>query len=240
VGLAFGLDTTLHAVNAHGVAVGRVIGTDGLPHAIRYRAGYEYLPETGGSSTALDVNATGDVVGLDGARRLVVWPARGGPPRELPLPEGVAPYRTAAIDDDGTVAARTGQPDTTGTLRLRGYTWSPNGTRTALPPGDLHDFHNGRAVGTTATGATTWSLDGETTPLAGGDTGVAVNKNGTAVGTNKTGESLLWPAALAAQPLPPPLGHHKGAVTAINTTEAGGYSFPPDQNDSIPIHWRCR
>ncbi len=130
-GLAFGLDTYLHAVNADGIAVGRVIGADGLSHAIRYRTGYEYLPETGGSSVALDVNVSGAVVGFDGARRLVVWPPEGGPAHELPLPDGAAPYRTAAIDNDGTVVAWAGKPDATGTLRLRGYSWHPDGTRTA-------------------------------------------------------------------------------------------------------------
>jgi hypothetical protein len=241
-GLAFGLDTYLHAVNADGIAVGRVIGADGLSHAIRYRTGYEYLPETGGSSVALDVNVSGAVVGFDGARRLVVWPPEGGPAHELPLPDGAAPYRTAAIDNDGAVVAWAGKPDATGTLRLRGYSWHPDGTRTALPEGDVRDFHTGRVVGAMgeASEATTWSLHGRVTTLAGGAVGVAVNRDGIVVGTSNTGASLVWTAVLVPQPLSPPSGHDAGAVTAINDSEAGGYSFPQEQNDSVPIRWRCR
>jgi hypothetical protein len=126
-------------------------------------------------------------------------------------------------------------------LRLRGYLWLPDGTRNALPDGDVRDVRHGRVVGATGPGqATTWSRDGRAGTLVGGDVGVAVNRDGLVVGTAATGESLLWSAALAPQPLPPPLGHHPGAVAAINDSEAGGYSFPPDRNDGVPVRWRCQ
>jgi hypothetical protein len=240
IGRAFGLDTYLTAVNPKGVAVGRVLGEDGQQHAIRYDGGYEYLLEEGGTSVALDINPAGDVVGVEDGSRLVVWQAKGGQKRELPLPKGVAPYRTAAIDDDGTVVAWAGRPDATDTLRLRGYAWHPNGTRTTLPTADIRDFRKGRVVGAQGNNATAWSLAGQTTALASGNVAVATNRTGATVGTTDAGKSLLWVAPLAPQELRPPRDHHQGAVTAINDKEAGGHSYPPTQDDSIPIHWRCR
>lgn len=250
LGLAFGLDTYLQAVSPGGVAVGRVTGADGYLHAVRYRDGqYEYLPATGGSSEALDINPRGDVVGYDGPSRLVVWPGSGGAARALSVPPGEAPYRSPAIDDDGTVVAWTGRIDERGRFLRRGYVWTPDGGRIALPPRDLgdeidiRDVRHGRVVGASGAvdqqAATVWSR-GRVTALAGGASGVAVNRVGQVVGIGPDGENLIWSAALAAQPLPTPLDHLPGEVTAVNDGEAGGYSYPQDAKDSVPVRWRCR
>jgi probable HAF family extracellular repeat protein len=242
LGPAFGLDTTVAAVNEHGVVVGTVTGQDGVQHAFRHRDGrYERLPESGGSSAALDVNARGDVVGHD-AGRLVVWPATG-PPRLLAVPPGEAPYGRAAIDDDGTVAARTGHV-AEGALRWRAYAWIPAGGRRSLPPADVQDLRNGRIVGSTGdpdgvTTAASWRTTGGPHPYVGGTKAVAMNDEGVVVGEGRNGEPLAWNGVLPTS-LPTPQGHVPGTVTAVNDTEAGGFTHPSDGDGPVPVRWRCR
>jgi hypothetical protein len=242
-GHAFGLDTRLWSTNAGGTAVGEVTGPDGHPHAIRHRDGrYEYLPETAGSSRASDVNARGEAVGLDGTT-LVVWPAHG-PARALAMPPGAAPYGHPALDDDGTVVARTGRVEG-GPMRWQTYAWAASGTRTPLTTGDVRDVRQGRVVGAsgppgTALLATGWDLDsGRTRVYQGGTTVVAVNGAGVAVGAGSAGEPLLWagptPTALAAPP-----GYHPGEVTAVNDNEAGGSVSPVNDVGTVPVRWYCR
>jgi hypothetical protein len=197
LGAAFGLDTYLHAVNADGVAVGQVSG-DGSYHAIRYRhGGYEYLPETAGSSRALDVNAGGDTVGYDGATTIVVW-QDGGSVRALPMPPGEFPSGWPVINDDGSVVAWTGSVDADGTFHRRGYTWAPAGTRAPLS-----------------------------------SFAVAVNQ---APGD----ESQLWSPGEVPATLPAPAGHRAGGVAVLDGDQAGGYSFPDDEDGSRPVRWLCR
>ena len=239
---AFGLHTAVTAVNRDGVVVGTVTGPGRAQHAFRYRDGrFERLPETGGSSTALDVNAHGDVVGHDGSR-LVVWPA-AGPPRVLGMPPGEAPYGRAAVDDDGVVAARTGYV-AAGALRWHGYAWRPDGTRVPLAVGDVQDLWRGQVVGalgephgvTTAAG---WRAGGEPRVFLGGTTAVAVNDDGVVVGAGGNGEPLLWDGALPT-PLPAPKRHVPGAVTALNDHEAGGFAIPRYGDGAVPLRWVCR
>lgn len=249
-GSAFDLDTELHAVNAAGVAVGNVTGQDGRRHAIRRVSEYEYLPETAGSSVALDVNARGETVGYDGAT-LVVWPPRG-PARALPIPEGYAPYGTPVIDDDGTVVARTGRVEG-GSMRWQGYVWAPSGARAAFPsefpaefPSDeVRDVRAGRVVGALGSPdavmfAAGWDLgDGRPRVYAEGVTAVAVNRAGVVVGAGPSGEPLLW-AETTPTRLQSPLGYHEGSATAMNDHEAGGFMSPDDDLGIVPVRWRCR
>jgi hypothetical protein len=239
LGLAFGLDTALHAVNEDGVAVGTVTGADGLPHAVRYRHGrYEYLPSSGAASAALDVNGRGDVVGHDGGR-LVVWPAAGGP-RFLAVREGEAPYGSPAIDDDGTVVSRTGLLEGD-TMRWHGYAWPPSGARTPVPADEISDVHRGQVVGGAdapdgATTATSWTLTGERRTHLGGATAVAVNESGLVAGADPAGHPLLWSGSVPT-PLDPPTWHDAAHVTALNTHEAGGTAAA--QDGTVPVRWRC-
>lgn len=242
LGAAFGMDTTVTAVNDDGVVVGAVTGSDGVSHAIRHGdGGFERLPESGGASVALDVNARGDVVGHDGGR-LVVWPA-AGPPRFPDLPEGEAPYGRAAIDDDGTVAARAGYV-ASGALRWRGYAWTPDGTRVSLPDGDVQDLRHGQVVGALGvpggvTAATGWRVRGGHRSYLGGGTAIAVNDDDLVAGTNADGEPLLWDGVLPT-PLAAPLRHDAPSVTALNADEAGGFAYQDDSDGSTPVRWRCR
>ncbi|MFC4855322.1 hypothetical protein [Actinophytocola glycyrrhizae] len=242
LGAAFGLDTEVAAVNADGVVAGTVTSPEGERHAVRHRGGrFEWLPESGGSSTALDVNARGDVVGHDGAR-LVVWPV-AGPPRFLDVPPGEAPYGRAAIDDDGLVAARTGHI-AAGALRWRGHAWTPDGTRVRLPDGDVRDLRRGQVVGATGdpggvTTAAVWDADRAPRPYLGGAAAVAVNDAGLVVGTGEDGAPLLWDGVLPV-PLPAPPRHTLGEVTAVNAAEAGGVVHPVAGDGGVPVRWRCR
>ncbi|GAB1515991.1 hypothetical protein [Actinophytocola sp. KF-1] len=242
LGAAFGLHTAVTAVNEDGVVVGTVTGPDRTQHAFRHRGGrFERLPESGGSSTALDVNARGDVVGHDGSR-LVVWPATG-PPRVLAMPAGEAPYGRAAVDDDGVVAARTGYV-ADGALRWHGYTWTPDGTRVPLAAGDVQDLRRGQVVGALGepqgvTRAAGWRTGDEPRVFLGGATAVAVNDDGVVVGEGRDGEPVLWDGALPA-PLPTPPRHVTGAVTALNDREAGGFAIPRDGDGAVPLRWVCR
>jgi hypothetical protein len=251
LGVAFGLDTYLHAVNPSGVAVGNVTGEDNLLHAIRHRGGgYEYLPVSGASSNAVDINPRGDVVGYDGPATLVVWSA-GGAARSLDLPAGENPYGWPAIDDDGTVVAWTGRFDANGTFRKHGYVWSPDGARlpllapTAGDDVEVRDVRDGRIVGAAgppggATVAVGWRLDGQRVRrvrLYPGAAAVAVNRVGQVVGDQ--------PAVVLADvggpiPLALPAGHHPGVVAAVNDREIGGYTFQEDGYGTVPLRWRCR
>lgn len=234
---AFGLDTELRAVSVAGVAVGAVTGADGRQHAVRYDAGYEYLPEAAGRSIALDVNARGEAVGYDGVS-LVVWPV-AGPARILSMPTNSALYGQPAIDDDGTVVARTGRLEGEA-LRWRVYVWTPSGARVPLPAGDVRDVRHGWVVGTTVAGAAGWSLDGGwARTYAGGASATAVNRAGVVVGAAPGGEPLLWSGRVAT-PLPSPPGYHPGSATALNDREVGGFVSPLDDVGTVPVRWRCR
>jgi uncharacterized membrane protein len=249
LGVAFGLDTYLHAVNPSGVSVGNVTGEDNQLHAIRHRAGeYEYLPVSGASSNAVDINSRGDVVGYDGPAALVVWPGGGGAARPLDLPAGEYPYGWPAIDDDGTVVAWTGRFDAGGTFRKHGYVWAPDGARLPLLPptaGDdveVRDVRDGRIVGAAGpsdgpTAAVGWRLDGQRAQTYPGAAAVAVNRVGQVVGDQ--------PAAVLADvggpiPLALPAGHQPGVVAAVNDREIGGYTFPTGGYGAVPVRWRCR
>lgn len=241
LGQAFGLDTTLHGINADGDAVGSVAGTDHRQHAVRYENGaYEYLPETAGSSTALDINERGEIAGYDGAA-LVVWPRRG-PARVLAMPPGAGLFGRPAIDDDGTVVARTGHVEG-GAMRWQEYVWTPAGTRLPLATGDVRDIRDGRVVGAStppAGSAVGWTLDGGRPWLySGGVTAVAVNRDGLVVGAGPAGEPLLWDG-LVPTPLPTPPGYYPGSVAALNDHEAGGFVSPNDDYGIVPVRWRCR
>lgn len=234
-GPAFGRDTRLHAVNPDGVAVGQVAGN----HAVRYRDGrYEYLPATAGRSNALDINPRGDVVGYDGAD-VVVWQA-DGVVRKLAVPAGEYPDGRPAIDDDGTVVAWTGRVDVDLTFRRSVYTWAPDGTRTPLADDmDVRDVRKGLVVGSLA-GAVGRTAGGHVKTYPGGTVAVAVNRTGTAVGTNSFGELLLWSPGEVPVKLARPAGYQAGEVTTVNDHEAGGYSFPRDDAGSRPVRWVCR
>lgn len=241
LGQAFGLDTTLHGINANGEAVGSVSGTDHRRHAVRYQGGrYEYLPESAGSSVALDVNARGEIAGYDGAT-LVVWPPNG-PARVLAMPPGATAYGHPAIDDDGTTVARTGQLDGD-TMRWQGYAWPPEGTRLLLSVGEVQDVRRGWVVGASipSVGAAVgWGFDGGRPRLyPGGVTAVAVNRAGLVAGAGPAGEPLLWDG-LVPTALPAPQGYYPGSVTALNDREAGGFVSPNDDNGTVPVRWRCR
>lgn len=239
---AFGLATKLTAVNADGVAVGNVAGQDGRWHAIRRVAAYEYLPETAGASVALDVNARGEAVGYDG-RELVVWPLEG-PTRVLVMPEGAAPYGNPAIDDDGTVVARTGRL-VDGVLRWQAYMWTPAGVRVAVPADEVRDVRDGRVVGTLGSPeamavAAGWDLgDGRPSVYAGGVAAVAVNRTGLVVGAGPAGEPLVWANEGPAR-LPSPPEYHDGSVTAVNDRDAAGFVSPEGDGGTVPIRWQCR
>jgi hypothetical protein len=257
LGVAFGQDTYLQAVNPSGVAVGNVTGADNQLHAIRHRDGrYEYLPVSGESSNAVDINPRGDVVGYDGPATLVVWTG-GGAVRTLDLPAGEHPYGWPAIDDDGTVVAWTGRIDAGGTFHRSGYVWTPAGVRVPLPPpvaGDdvtAQDVRDGRIVGTAGPAgvpavAVGWQLDGSRARrvrLHPGEAAVAVNRVGQVAGDQ--------PAVVLADvggpiPLALSVGRRPGVVAAVNDREIGGYTFPADDADdaegygTVPVRWRCR
>jgi hypothetical protein len=238
VGRAFESETELRAVNAAGVAVGSVIGADGRQHAIRYANGYEYLPASG-SSVALDVNARGETLGYDGSA-LVVWPVRG-PARILAMPTGSAAFGQAAIDDDGTVVARTGHVEG-GRLRLSGNEWAPDGTRAPVAVGDVRDLRDGHVVGVAGDEmfAMGWDLHGKPARVyRGGVSAAAINRDGVVVGAGPVGEPLVW-SRLAALPLPSPAGYAPGSVTAVNDRDAGGFVSPVDDIGAAPVRWTCR
>jgi len=255
LGQAFGLDTTLHGINANGEAVGSVAGADHRRHAVRYRGrGYEYLPETAGDSVALDVNARGEIAGFDGAT-LVVWPP-DGPARVLAMPPNATAYGHPSIDDDGTVVARTGQL-AGDAMRWQSYAWPPadeegpaggvgepaGGTRLPVPVGEVRDIRHGQVVGASIppTGsAMGWALDGGRARLyPGGVTAVAVNGAGLVVGAGSAGEPLLWDGFVPTV-LPAPPGYFPGSVTALTDREAGGFVSPDDDYGIVPVQWRCR
>lgn len=243
---AFGLATKLTAVNADGVAVGSVTGQDGRRHAVRRVAAYEYLPETAGSSMALDVNARGEAVGYDG-RGLMVWPL-DGPTHTLVMPAGAAPYGSPAIDDDGTVVVRTGRL-VDGVMRWQGYMWTQAGVRVAVPADEVRDVRGGWVVGTLGTPeamavAAGWDLgDGRPRVYAGGVAAVAVSRTGVVVGAGPAGEPLVWTDAgvpSGAARLPSPPGYHEGSATAVNDRDAAGFVSPEDDAGTVPIRWACR
>lgn len=236
LGRAFGLDTRLAAVNPEGVAVGSVTGPDGRPRAVRYRRGFEYLPN---GTAALDVNPDGEIVGYDGPT-LVVWSV-DGEQRRLPMPTGAQPFGDPSIDDDGTVVARTGRLATDGTVRWRLHAWTPDGTRRPLPASDnviVADARRGRVVGLANHDAVVWAR-GERTVLPRGARVAAVNPHGTVVGAGPDEQNLVWPSGRLPRPLPPPRHHHRGRVTAINDHEAGGYALSLSGGESVPVRWRC-
>jgi hypothetical protein len=239
-GSAFDLDTRFEAVNPSGVAIGTVTGGDGRLHAIRYSGRFEYLPETAGRSLALDVNARGEVVGYDGVA-LVVWSA-GGTARVLAMPPGAGPFGRPAIDEDGTVVARTGILDGA-VMRWQTYAWTPSGERVPVAVGDVRDVRGGWAVGAFGEPgqvAAGWGVeDGRVRVYAGGVSAVAVNRTGVVVGAEANGDPLLWwgstPVSLAA-----PLGFSPGSVTAVNDHDAGGFVSPLDDEGTVPLRWSCR
>jgi hypothetical protein len=241
LGQAFGLDTTLNGINASGEAVGSVTGTDHRRHAVRYAGGeYEYLPESAGGSVAVDVNARGEIAGFAGAA-LVVWPS-DGPARVLAMPPGATAFGRPAIDDDGTVVARTGQLDGDA-MRWQGYVWKPAGTRLPLATGDVQDIRHGQMVGAStpsAGSAMGWALDGGRPRLyPDGVTAVAVNNAGLVVGAGPAGEPLLWDGFVPTA-LPAPPGYYPGSVTALNDRAAGGFVSSNDNYGIVPVQWRCR
>jgi hypothetical protein len=239
-GSAFELDTRFEAVNASGVAVGTVTGVDGRLHAIRYSGQFEYLPETAGRSVALDVNGRGEIVGYDGVA-LVVWPA-SGPARVLAVPPGAGPFGKPAIDDDGTVVARTGIVENGG-MRWQTYAWTPSGDRMPVAAGDVRDVRGGWAVGAFGEPgqvAAGWGVeDGRVRAYAGGVSAVAVNRAGVVVGAGASGEPLLW-LGFTSVALPAPLGYLPGSVTAVNDHDAGGFVSPLDDEGAVPVRWSCR
>ena len=193
-----------------------------------------------GSSVALDINARGEIAGYDGAA-LVVWPP-AGPARVLAMPAGATPFGRPAIDDDGTVVARTGRLEG-GAMRWQGYSWTPEGTRLPLSTGDVQDLRHGRVVGAStppAGSAIGWNLDGGRPELyPGGVTAVAVNRAGVVVGAGPAGEPLLWDGPIPT-PLPAPPGYYPGSVAALNDHEAGGFVSPNDDYGIVPVRWSCR
>jgi hypothetical protein len=231
-GRAFDETTELLAVNGKGVAVGRVLGSDGRQHAVRYSEGYEYLS----GSVAMDVNESGTTVGYD-RDALMVWPATG-PARALALPTGSAPYGRVAIDDDGTVVARVGWI-TQQKLRTWVYAWAPDGTRTSVPVGEVEDVRHGRVVGTAAEMAAIGWAGGKTRVYQGGVRAVAVNGSGVVVGAGPAGEPLLWAGSEKTR-LPTPADYYPGSVTAINDRDAGGFVSPLDDLGAAPVRWRCQ
>lgn len=234
-GRAFDLPTELLAVNRNGVAVGDVIDTDGRRRAVRYAGGYAYLAASG-SSVAWDVNDRGDAVGYDGAA-LVVWPA-GGPVRILDMPTGSVAYGHPALDDDGTVVARTGRIEGQ-RLRTRVTRWAPDGSRTSIPLGDAADISGGRVVGTAGESiALGW--DGRHSRVyRGGARALAVNDAGVVVGAAPDGEPLLW-EGVNPTPLPAPPGYYAATATAMNARDAGGSVSVVNDLGTVPVRWRCR
>jgi hypothetical protein len=183
----------------------------------------------------------GEAVGYDGAT-LVVWPAHG-PARILPMPPDAAPYGHPAIDDDGTVVARTGRVEGA-KMRWQVYVWSPSGTREPLPADDVRDVRHRRVLGTSVRPAgdvvAAWSLDGGPPRVyPGGASATAVNRSGVVVGADSGGAPLLWTGRVPT-PLPPPSGYHPGSVTAINDREAGGFVSPLNDLGTVPVRWFCR
>ncbi len=234
-GIAFDLTTELLAVNGNGLAVGDVLGADGRQHAVRYDNRYAYLPESRGSSVAMDVNGRGDIVGYDGAA-LVVW--SGTSTRFLDLPTGSIAYGRPAIDDDGTVVARTGWIDG-GRLRSQVFAWAPDGARTPIPFGEVAAVRRGRVVGTAGELVAIGWHDGETRVYRGGARALAVNDAGVVVGTGPDGKPMVWdgtnPVSLTAPP-----GYYPGPATAINNRDAGGFVSPDDDLGTLPVRWHCR
>ena len=243
-GSAFELDTRFEAVNASGVAVGTVTGDDGRLHAIRFSGRFsgrfEYLPETAGRSLALDVNGRGEAVGYDGVA-LVVWSA-GGTARVLAMPPGAGPFGRPAIDEDGTVVARTGILDGA-VMRWQTYAWTPSGVRVPVAVGDVREVRDGWAVGAFGEPgqvAAGWGVeDGRVRVYAGGVSAVAVNRAGVAVGAGANGEPLLWSGTTPVS-LPAPPGYFPGSVTAVNDHDAGGFVSPLDDEGTVPVRWSCR
>ncbi len=106
-----GIDDVMHAVNAHGVAVGSGYGTggwvylDGKLHQV-----------IGGEPVA--INEKGQMVG-----GLNLWPSPLAAPARLPLPAGAENGGASDIDDDGTIVGSVGAAD-----NYVPYVWAKDGT----------------------------------------------------------------------------------------------------------------
>jgi len=125
-----GLDQALTDVNDSGVAVGYAFTENGdVPYV--YRDGQlTELPHTGGS-WAEGINNDGVIIGsrdTDNGAVPVRWPADGGGPVDLALPDGALTGGANAIGADGTIVGSVDY-DTASFP----YKWAPDGTGSSLP-----------------------------------------------------------------------------------------------------------
>lgn len=123
----------LYAVNSSGQTVG-VTFVDGEDRALRYDdATGETTELPGGPAAAKAINENGDIAGElwpDLETQLPVrWPADGGKPEKLSVPDGVTVVHVGGIAEDGTVVGVQTSVGPVPTL----LAWTPDGERHELP-----------------------------------------------------------------------------------------------------------
>jgi hypothetical protein len=201
LGAAFGDDTTAWDVNANGVVVG-----DTVVGPVRYRAGqWEYLPmPTGyGSGIAMHVNDNGDVAGVVGVTRAILWPASGS--HEFLDVPAITDYREpTGLASDGTVtvwAQMASEPVSSSFFRARNGTWTrvthPNPNESALIVAVNDDI----AVGNAGQAAVEWDHAGAVVRTYPGVTAVDVNGGGQVL-AHELGEVTIWRGGVREARLP--------------------------------------
>jgi hypothetical protein len=201
LGAAFGADTTVWDVNAHGVVVGEAGGAP-----VRYRAGqWERLPMPSGytSGTAMHINDNGDIAGAVGLVRAVLWPASGSY-EFLDVP-AVTNYRNpTGITSDGTVtldASMAHEHVSTSFFRAPNGTWTrvthPNPNESAL----IVAVNDDSAVGNNDQAAVEWDHAGAVVRTYPGVTAVDVSVGGQLL-AHELGEVTIWRAGVREARLP--------------------------------------
>jgi hypothetical protein len=236
----FGQHLGVSGVNASGEVIGSYRPT-GFAHGVVYRSGaWRKLPESELGSAPEDINAAGEIVGLDYSNegsRLVIWPADITEPRELLAPDGESAAGGARIDDDGSVAGWTFSSGP-----RRGYVWAPDGTRVQLkspiPDGDVtvKDIRNGRVVGAVrgpdGTVGAQWDTGGNLVrTFPGRESVLAVNREGWVLGSAEPNDGipLAWRADDAPETFLIPDGYREIDAMAFNDFQVGGAALRNDR-----------
>lgn len=195
-----GIDQVLAAVNSLGVAVGFSFDELTWTHLTPwiYRDGEVTALPGVASGNAMGINDRGDVAGnrMGGAAGPVWWPAGGGGPVDLPLPDGAVSAEARDIDDDGTIVGTYTDAD----FASHAFAWLPDGTTVEIPvPPELgldsfaRDVRHGWVMGTAGDAGYGWHLrTGELRVFRQFDFGPdAVNAAGWVVGPVPAGTGLL-------------------------------------------------